>query len=69
MHISGQQLDQYTGIAAILRFPVYPDEPNVTAEEQAPSTRLPIDDSSDDDNEISRMCADGVASMNIFSFA
>ncbi|CAM9164047.1 unnamed protein product, partial [Ectocarpus fasciculatus] len=27
MHVSGQQLDLYTGIAAILRFPVYAEEP------------------------------------------
>jgi hypothetical protein len=32
MHTSGQRLDQYTGIAAILRFPVIYEEPEAVTE-------------------------------------
>ena len=73
MHVSGQQLDLYTGIAAILRFPVYAEDPQ---ENPPPSDAIAGSnpeigisgaESSDDEDEFTRRCVDGGADLNIFS--
>jgi protein pelota len=83
MHTSGEKLDLYTGIAAILRFPVYPPEEGEAGQVLAASAGegtaadgaaagdagVVSDDSSDDEDDFNRRCMDGVADMNIFSFA
>ena len=52
MHVSGEQLDQYTGVAATLRFPLvqpddFEDEDNVAMEGGGVSTEPPEDDEDD----------------------
>lgn len=73
MHVSGQQLDLYTGIAAILRFPVYAEEPQEEppASDGNPGSNLELGvvgaESSDEEDEFTRRCVDGGVDMNIFS--
>jgi hypothetical protein len=73
MHVSGAKLDQYTGIAAILRFPLQiPDDhravgsgDGVTSSDvQLHSLETKTDDSDDD---VDQRCIDGFADMGIFS--
>lgn len=68
MHVSGQQLDQYTGIAAVLRFPVILEQ-NDGATAETGAGHAADDDSSDEEDDFSKRCVDGMADLSIFSFA
>ena len=74
MHVSGAKLDQYTGIAAILRFPLQlPEDPGGIASGDGVASSDPhlnqqslkqIESDSDDD--VDRQCVNGFADMGIF---